>query len=61
MIQFRNPLDKHDDAREALNPVLPGLSHVGHLDSGDGDAVQVIVDGLKGGEASQGCLVTSVI
>ena len=61
MIQFRNPPDKHNDAWEALNPVLPSLSHVGHLDSGDGNAVQIIVDGLEGGEASQGGLVSSVI
>ena len=61
MIEIRNPLDKHDDAREALDPVLPRLCHVGHLDSWDGDAVQIIVDRLEGGETRQGSLVSSVI
>ena len=61
MIEFRDPLDKHNDAGEALDPVLSCLRHIGHLDGGDGDAVQVIIDGLEGGEARQGGLVSSVI
>ena len=44
MIKFRDPLDKYDDAGEALDPVLPRLRHIGHLNSGDGDTIQIIIN-----------------
>ena len=60
-IELRNLLDKDDDARELLDPIISRLHGVCHLDGEDVLLVEVVIDGLKRGEAVLGGFVRCII